>query len=126
MKSFKRITLMALSVGIINTAVAEQSLEPPAAPTLPQVNPQTNITPSTNQENNLVSPTEVPKATSITPTIQPPKTISPQPNNDLLATKPTQTDKAQKEPYIDDNNIIIGTGSITGVYYPAGGAICRY
>ncbi|AIF80992.1 TRAP transporter solute receptor, TAXI family protein [endosymbiont of Acanthamoeba sp. UWC8] len=30
-----------------------------------------------------------------------------------------------KKPYIDDNLITIGTGPITGVYYPAGGAICR-
>ncbi|ETO00388.1 TRAP transporter solute receptor TAXI family precursor, partial [Reticulomyxa filosa] len=29
------------------------------------------------------------------------------------------------KPYIDDNYITVGTGSITGVYYPAGGAICR-
>jgi len=28
-------------------------------------------------------------------------------------------------PYIEDKLVVIGTGAVTGVYYPAGGAICR-
>ncbi|WP_277986527.1 TAXI family TRAP transporter solute-binding subunit [Rickettsiales endosymbiont of Peranema trichophorum] len=28
-------------------------------------------------------------------------------------------------PYMDDTSVIIGTGEVMGVYYPAGGAICR-
>jgi TRAP transporter TAXI family solute receptor len=36
----------------------------------------------------------------------------------------TSTNKAIK-PLLDDKLIIIGTGTLMGVYYPAGGAICR-
>lgn len=28
-------------------------------------------------------------------------------------------------PYVEDKLLVIGTGAVTGVYYPAGGAICR-
>lgn len=52
---------------------------------------------------------------------------------DLLSTDtPTQKSpqytppiKEYAKPYIEDKLIVIGTGAITGVYYPAGGAICR-
>lgn len=30
-----------------------------------------------------------------------------------------------QNPYMDDDLLIIGTGSISGIYYPTGGAICR-
>jgi TRAP transporter TAXI family solute receptor len=31
-----------------------------------------------------------------------------------------------KQPYIDDKLIVIGTGNINGIYYPAGASICRF
>jgi TRAP transporter TAXI family solute receptor len=49
-----------------------------------------------------------------------------------LPTVPTENeeksnvdDQKNLNPYMDDKMIVIGTGAITGVYYPAGGAMCR-
>lgn len=41
------------------------------------------------------------------------------------AIPPTETQSTNEKPIYDDKLIIIATGAITGVYYPAGGAICR-
>lgn len=41
-----------------------------------------------------------------------------------IATPPV-SDPKQFKPYQDDKLVVIGTGAVTGVYYPAGGAICR-
>lgn len=38
---------------------------------------------------------------------------------------PSATQPASVKPLIEDKLVLIATGSVTGVYYPAGGAICR-
>lgn len=37
----------------------------------------------------------------------------------------SEVQAANRKPYIDEKLMVIGTGAINGVYYPAGGAICR-
>lgn len=37
----------------------------------------------------------------------------------------TPVEDRNSNPYMDDQLIVIGTGAISGIYYPAGGAICR-
>jgi uncharacterized protein len=39
--------------------------------------------------------------------------------------KPVVADPKNFKPYQDDKLVVIGTGAVTGIYYPAGGAICR-
>lgn len=46
----------------------------------------------------------------------------------LLASEKPQTsidNNANLTPYMDDKMVVVGTGVITGIYYPAGGAMCR-
>lgn len=54
-----------------------------------------------------------------------PGTPTAQDTSNTGATPGTTNAAEHKNPYLDDKLIVIGTGSVTGVYYPAGGAICR-
>lgn len=39
--------------------------------------------------------------------------------------KTSEADNLNSSPYMDNKLLVIGTGAITGIYYPTGGAICR-
>lgn len=48
-----------------------------------------------------------------------------QPKEAAAPEKVIENEAANRRPYIDEKLIVIGTGAISGVYYPSGGAICR-
>jgi hypothetical protein len=51
--------------------------------------------------------------------------VAPDKNAQLQVEVPQTIQQPNQKPYIEDKLIDIGTGAISGVYYPAGGAICR-
>jgi uncharacterized protein len=84
------------------------TLSTPANPNAGQNQDKSGVTPSITP----ASPDSAPKA-------------SQQSNTKSVPTEDASADNKNKNPYIDDKLVVVGTGAITGIYYPAGGIICR-
>ncbi len=118
MKTFKSVSLFVAMLGMLVMDVGAQPATPPAA------TPPKAITPPAAPSPVATPPVTTPPAAATPPaSATPPAT---QPGAAPAVAAPDKSSPASNQkPYIDDKLIVIGTGAITGVYYPAGGAICR-
>lgn len=106
----KRLLLILSTILIIDSAVAQSTNNPPATPATPPTQP----------------PPPIPNNANINAT---PNALAPSGSTPLSIDRKTQNESLEKAklvtPKMDDDRITIATGGLTGVYYPAGGAICR-
>ena len=119
LKHFLAIALIINSMmGLaLNITFAQQ--DPSPVGSAPSANPQ--IVPKPSNPN--------PAASFITlsnPSSKPaePTNNTPQPATNTVPNTPDSSSKNTTQT-VDDKLIVIGTGAVTGIYYPAGGAICR-